>query len=247
LKGAENILAKLGFASSLRPDDYHGSWRRGTTLVELHHNVENPLAFRFHLDDVWKRARPIAFGGQPVYQLAAADELCFLALHGVRHRFERLSHVLDLALAFETLLPQVPPDWFSANQSRDLRSLLLLGHAMAKYMRFNLPALPIPVANEHRRHLESIAAARWNALLQAPAPFLDWSAQHRFYLEIEPTAVARLHRSIRHSLILSTRLIQADFDFAARFRIRQPLFVWMLRPLRLLTKIKISVSQQEGG
>ena len=33
--------------------------------------------------------------------LAEQDEILFLALHGVRHRFDRLSLVLDLALALE--------------------------------------------------------------------------------------------------------------------------------------------------
>ena len=31
-------------------DDYHRPWHRATTTVELHHDVENPLAFDFHVE-----------------------------------------------------------------------------------------------------------------------------------------------------------------------------------------------------
>ena len=59
LRAARALLTKLGFMADLRPDDYHQSWRRGTTLLELHHNVENPLAYRLDMNfacgpDPWK-------------------------------------------------------------------------------------------------------------------------------------------------------------------------------------------------
>jgi len=236
LKAAGSLLFKLGFTANSRPDDYHESWRRGATLVELHHNVENSLAYRIPMDGLWKRASEVHFCGHHVVQLAPLDELLFLCLHGVRHRFERLSHVLDLALAFEHLVPQIPRVAFRSGPSAALRPLLVLGHTMAKQFRPHLPNLPFEPSGAEAAHLAEVAARRWHALLQDPGTPLDWYAQHRFYLEIESTLRGRLLRSARHAVILSTRLIQADFDFAARYRITQPALVWMVRQLRLIGK-----------
>ncbi len=238
-KAAGALLSRLGFTADLRPDDYHHSWRRGTTLVELHHNVENPLAFHLGIKQLWSRALPGQFCGRPVLQLAPQDELLYLCLHGVRHRFERLSHVLDLAFAFDAL--KVSPDHLRADTSLALRPLLILGHAMARRLRPQLPHqlsdIGPAVSAAESAHQERIAAARWQALLHQPssAP-LDWHEQHRFYLELERTHWLRLKRSLRHLLILSTRLIQPDFDFAARYNVTQPAFVWIIRQLRLFTK-----------
>ena len=100
---ADALLGRLGFAPLGHPDDYHQAWRRGSTVVELHHDVENPLAWDFAIGGAWTRAEAGVFQGVPVLRLAAADELLLLCLHGVRHRFERLNLVLDLALAFAQL------------------------------------------------------------------------------------------------------------------------------------------------
>ncbi len=247
LKRAGAVLAELGFNAAFRPDDYHESWRRGTTLVELHHNVENPLAFRFDMEGIWRRAAEVDFRGQRVRQLSPEDELLFLCLHGVRHRFERLSHVLDVALAFDRLAPQLQAGAFRARSSAPLRPLLLVGHAMAKKLRPCLSGLPVAASAAETAHLEAAAAARWQALLQAPSAPLDWRAQHRFYLDLESTRRGRLLRAARHLAILSTRLIQADFDFAARYHASRPALVWMMRQLRLLARLSTPPKPTSGS
>ena len=75
---------------------------------------------------------------------------------------------------------------------------------------------------------------------------LDWHEQHLFYLELESTRWRRLLRSSRHLLILATRLIQPDFDFAARYHVKQPMLVWVIRQLRLLTRSSGIVRDQSG-
>jgi hypothetical protein len=246
LRAGGALLADLGFGCVSRPDDYHESWRRGSTLVELHHNVENPLAYRVPMHGLWKRAAEIDFCGHRVVQLSPQDELLFLCLHGVRHRFERLSHVFDLALAFEHLAPQIAPNAFRSDLSAELRPLMMLGHLRAKKLRPHVSDLPIEASRAEAVHLAAVAARRWQALQQAPAAPLDWRAQHQFYLELESTLRGRLLRSVKHAVILATRLIQADFDFAARYRITQPALVWMIRQMRLIGKGATPVRQHPG-
>jgi hypothetical protein len=246
LKAAGASLTGLGFTAAFRPDDYHESWRRGTTLVELHHNVENPLAFRMDIDAIWRRAAEVDFHGLRILQLAPQDELLFLCLHGVRHCFERLSHVLDLTLAFEQLAPHVPPAALSSDLSSTLRPLVVLGHAMTRKLRPQLPALPFDIPLTELTHQDTVATKRWKALEQETRTPLDWQAQHRFYLELESTQQGRLLRSARHLLILSTRLIQADFDFAARYHVALPWLVWIIRQLRLIRRAASPARRHAG-
>jgi hypothetical protein len=60
---AEDLLTELGFLPSGRRDDYARPFRRGGIKVELHHDVENPLAFDFDVETAWKRACLAQFQG----------------------------------------------------------------------------------------------------------------------------------------------------------------------------------------
>ena len=69
-------------------------------------------------------------------------------------------------------------------------------------------------------------------------PVTDWRAKHDFYLMMETRPLRRFLRLLRHLRILLTRLIDDDFAFAERFRLRQPWQVWLLRPVRILFQIR---------
>ena len=231
LPQAEAALTALGFIPDM-PDDYHRPWRRGRTLVELHHDVENPLAFNFHTPRVLDRTQSSTFLGQRCRQLSPADELLYLCLHGVRHRFERLSLILDLCLAFERLAGDT-----SSQQSYSAESsiLLVLGLAMARRLQPELnPPLRLQASPAQIKHLDNVADRLWQQLLTQPSEPLDWRALHLFYLELELPG-HRLRRRWRHLRILHTRVIKPDYEFAARFGCRRPWQVRLLRPLRLLT------------
>jgi hypothetical protein len=230
---AEALLRELGFVPTGRRDDYERPWCRNGVLVELHHNVENPLAFDLEIESAWSRAQVAQFHGVSARLLAPSDELLFLCLHGARHRFERLSHVLDLAFAFRCLpLPHRPARSRRVSESTNI---LALGAMMATHLD---PQLTI--ANEvcncvrDRMSLQELADQLWQERMLQPAPRLDWSMQHRFYIEIETSWWNRFLRRVRHLRILMTRLIDADFTFAERFNLRRRWQVWLLRPMRLL-------------
>ncbi len=183
-----------------------------------------------------RRTRPVDFQGQPCWILAPEDELLFLCLHAARHRFERLSLILDLQLAFEKLAGH-PNEWRPRLEVAGLSDLLTLGLAMARRLQPKMTvAAHISGSNEQDPHLEKLADRLWHRLLTQSREPLDWRVLHEFYLEIEPPGLDRLHRRVRHLQILAGRVIQPDYVFAARFGLRRPWQARMLRPLRLVSE-----------
>jgi hypothetical protein len=236
LPGAEAALSAAGFVPGT-PDDYHRPWRRQTTTVELHHDVENPRAFNFHVAGAMQRAQSAAFQGEPCWQLAPEDELLFLCLHAVRHRFERLSLILDLQLAFQRL-PATVPVWRLRPEVARLDNLLVLGLAMVRRLEPNIAvAVEAPESGPRSQHLEDLADRLWQRLLTQPSEPLDWRSAHEFFLEIEPAGWPRLRRRCSHLRILASRAIEPDYAFAARFGMHRAWQVRMLRPLRLLSNL----------
>jgi len=236
---AEQLLGEIGFSPNGHADDYHRAWSRKGINLELHHNVENPHAFDFDIDAAWARAKLTQFHGVPVWLLSPADELLYLCMHGVRHRFERLCLMLDLALAFRRLpFPSAGQiEW----NSPVFDNIFVLGWMMALHLEPELASeIPVPqtprVSQRERHRLEQIAAQLWRELMLAPPPTLDWAAQHRFYLELETPGWNRMRRRWSHSQILLTRLIDDDFVFAGRFHLYRNWQVRLLRPVRLLMK-----------
>lgn len=243
LTRAEAVLAGLGFRPGA-PDDYHRQWYRGPTTVELHHDVENPLAFDFDTAGALARAQPASFHGQPCWLLTPGDELVFLCLHAVRHRFERLSLIVDLCFAFESLSLHAVNGY---QRDSDRSKLLTLGLAMARRLRSETSSrLPVHVSSAETEHLDALADRLWNQLTTAAGEPLDWRALHAFYLEMELPG-RRSSRRIRHLRILLGRLIAPDYEFAARLGCRRTWQVRLLRPVRLVTDaLRLGGPQQEG-
>ncbi len=232
---AQAVLNDIGFVPLGHADDYHCRWLRHATILELHENLENPRAFKIDMDALWGRSHMSLFQGQPIQLLGPSDELRYLCLHAVRHRFERLRLILDLAFAFRRLsLPPGPvPGW----DDPIFDNTVALGSLMAVHLDSGIP-LPqgLRLGPRDRKRLEHVASRVWSNLMQEPAPVLDWSAQHRFFLEVENPGRRRVLRRGRHLRILATRLIDVDFAFAERLRLHRNWQVRLLRPLRLLIK-----------
>ena len=230
---AETLLADLGFSPRRLRDDHERPWRRGAVTVDLHHDVEHPLAFNFDVQRAWERTEPSPFHGVPARLLSPADELVFLCLHSARHCFERLSHVLDLTFAFRSL--PAPPAGSHAERNSEITSVLALGEAMAARLDpRGAKTMSADTGSRNRRHLEELADQLWLERITRPCASVDWRAKHEFYLRMETHRARRFFRRLRHGRILLDRLIDADFAFAERFHLRQRWQVWLLRPVRLL-------------
>jgi hypothetical protein len=239
LARAERLLTDIGFLPDNDADDYHRRWRRKAAILELHHNLENPLAFDFDMDAIWARTLLSQFQGVPIRLLGVSDEMLYLCFHAVRHRFERLCLILDLDLAFR--LPRLPPVGVAEWSSPVFDNIFALGWMMAACLDPEIaPEIPIPQAMRASpadcSRLKRLADRLWQELLLAPPKTLDWAAQHRFYLELENPGRSRFLRRWRHRRILLTRLIDADFAFAGRFNLHRNWQVRLLRPIRLLMK-----------
>jgi hypothetical protein len=232
---AEAVLAGLGFRPG-EADDYHRPWYRQNAMIELHYDVENPLAFDFDVAGALRRAETAEFQGEPCRRLAAEDELLFLCLHGVRHRFERLSLVLDLQLGFERL-PAMANGWQPRAEVAGLNDLVVLGLGMARRLRPELRVeFDCAVSKREAEHLNALADRLWHRLITQASEPLDWSALHAFYVEMELPGWRRLRRRWRHLQILANRVIEPDYIFAAKFGLRRAWQARALRPLRLLSE-----------
>lgn len=228
---AESLLSEIGFSPAGRRDDYERPWLRGSTTVELHHDVENPLTLDFHIDEAWRRAQPAEFHGVPAWLLSPEDERLFLCLHGARHRFERFSHILDLVFAFRSW----PDGSTHSRRSPNADHLLVLGSRLAAHLDPHLSlADPPSLPPRDRAALHALADQLWQERLLQPAPKLTWSAKQQFFVALETHPWRRSLARIRHLRILLSRLIDTDFAFAARFNLHRTWQVRLLRPLRLL-------------
>lgn len=235
LERAEEVLAAIGFIPQGGADDYHRRYLRKATILELHHHLENPYAFPIDMDALWTRSRVSQFQGVPVRLFHPADELLYLCLHAVRHRFDRISIVLDLALAFRQLAQ--PADDNTPWNDPVFDNILALGWMMAAHFDSEL-AVPqaLRVSPRNSQRLQDLADRLWHERMIRRAEILDWSAQHRFYLEVESPGWSRLMRRWRHACILLTRTIDADIAFAERFGLRRSWQVHLMRPIRLGVK-----------
>ena len=126
---SEALLSQLGFMPRRHRDDHERPWCRETVTVDLHHDVEHPLAFDFDVKRAWEQTLPSDFQGVPARLLAPADELLFLCLHSARHRFERLSHSLDLTFAFQKL--PLPCAGSGSRRDDEVARLVAFGSMMA--------------------------------------------------------------------------------------------------------------------
>ncbi|HVT96789.1 MAG TPA: nucleotidyltransferase family protein [Acidobacteriaceae bacterium] len=230
---SEELLFELGFRPRRCRDDHERPWYRDAVSVDLHHDVEHPLAWDFDVTRAWDRTCITPFQGVPVRLLAPADELVFLCLHSTRHRFERLGHILDLTFAFQKL----PLPWAGSYlvPNPEMARLVTFASMMAARLDPRCRARrSADLSGRDHERLEQLADQVWHERTTESCPVTDWRAQHEFYLRMETRPLRRLLRRVRDVRILLTRLMEDDFVFAARFHMRRPWQVWLLRPIRLL-------------
>ena len=228
------LLQESGFVAVSRADDYHQSFRWGDTVVELHFDVENRLAIDFDVASAWTNASLGDFDGQPAWLLAPEDEVLYLCLHGVRHRFERLSLLVDVELAMKRFGLRSASEVCLRREVEGARRLLMLGCALVK--RLEGREHSSEADDSAARRMDALAERLWRSFLTESAEQMDWRSIHAFYLETELTTLRKVYRRVLHWRILATRLIDADFAFAAGVGLQRSWQVWFLRPVRLLLR-----------
>jgi hypothetical protein len=235
LARAEEILTECGYTPH-EQDDYHRAWQRRDTGIELHRDVENPLAYNFATAAALQRAQPAMFQGFTCMQLLPEDELLYLCLHAARHRYDRLSLLVDLRLAFEKL-PQSSQRWNPRGEVHSLDGLLALGQLMVQRLDpafIHIPA--VRISSTYRAHLNVVADELWAERMSHPGRHLNWRTVHAFFMRIEEPGLPRAQRWMRHMRILAARLIDADTTFAGRFGLHRRWQARLVRPARLIAK-----------
>jgi len=241
---AEALLAQLGFARSGRPGMYDTSWLRGTVKVELHFDVSDPLEFDFDTPGAWRLAHQESFEGESSWQMTAQDELLFLYLHGVRHQFERLSHIVDISLAAQYWAEKVGPELHFRPEANELTTLALLGRAMVQ--RFN-PAVPpvfrIASTVKQQKSMELLADELWEKLLAHSASKSRGWFVLRLYLRMEVRPLHKVSRQIVHLWIMTKRITESDIAFAASLGLERNWQARLLRPLRIFLTYRRKTTQ----
>ncbi|MGO8947353.1 MAG: sugar transferase [Ktedonobacterales bacterium] len=148
------ILVGLGYQAlpgEHDPQDFYGLvyhtvayYGGDMDLIEVHWELASLPAYlpRLRADDLWRRATPIQFAGQPMRVLAPADELRYLCFHyAAQHQSSRLIWLVDIAELVHTL----PEEWeWPAFVDRTITLGLATPVAVSLERAQSLLGLPLP-------------------------------------------------------------------------------------------------------
>jgi len=113
-RDAEAILRDLGYvppihASPGRPDEdtppKESGWVHGESriLVEVHDRLcENPALLPWSFEALWAEREMVAIAGMTVPAMARRQLPIYLAVHGIRHGWQRLMWLADLAVVLDS-------------------------------------------------------------------------------------------------------------------------------------------------
>jgi hypothetical protein len=234
---AQELLTSMGFAAEPM-GHYHQPFLRGNITVELHKDVVDPRYFDFQIDTAWERAHSATFQGVPVFELSAEDDFLFLALHGVRHEFDSMTLVLDMALAANAL-----PSKMSLNFRPEVEALLgqlLLGYTLARRLLPEIcPTLELSVAGSQRPAIESLADQLEIRILTGKVAPLHWRKRNRFHRMLELSTRDKLNRLRIQLQIRSKEIIgisDRDRRFGKKLHLTKTWQLVLIRPLRVILK-----------
>jgi hypothetical protein len=242
LQQARESLARQGFEVTQQDNGYHEGWVRDTTALELHHDVAPRSLFDFHIETAWQRALPASFAGQPTLCFEPMDELLFLCIHGTRHCFDHLGHVLDVALFLDHLVDQnlgAPLQMLGRPDTQHLAGLLVFSCELARRLHPGKPwTLVYPGTLRQQKRLQTKAEKHWHELLTLPPPNRRWTSIRRFYRNMEWSWHGQVRSAMRDIRDGATLVIEADYEFAQRLQIAEHRrwSIYLARYLRLASK-----------
>jgi hypothetical protein len=118
-------------------------FERGGISVELHWRIApRTYSLPFSFPELWERRQTVSFGEQIIATLSVEDSLLVLCVHAMKHNWNSLSFVTDVAELLRTA-PQL--DWRVAIERAEqmgARRVLLLGLLLAH----ELVTAPLPEA-----------------------------------------------------------------------------------------------------
>jgi Uncharacterised nucleotidyltransferase len=227
---ARALLMDLGFESVYPADDYHQTFQRGNTCVELHFSVAPPSSPAMDLDRVWGRAPVVQFRGKKARFFSKPDLLVYLTIHAVKHEFARLMWILDVARALDDLGGDDLDEVFKLANALGIEGAFLTTCELARFSSDT--ALPPQVAATIARQpvISAKSQILWERILTGPAHSQTAHQGAALFVQLEPDARRRWAQRLR-----CFQPSQQDHLWAEHHNINVR---WMLflRPLRLLSK-----------
>jgi hypothetical protein len=230
LTAAGNILVALGFVRGDDDEGRHQSWVRDATLVELHFDLARRDDLCLDLDRIFANAVLVTFAGQAAHILSASDELLFLCVHGIKHSYEQLGHVIDVALALKSCGPRSTFAVFTSD-AEFVEPILALGYAMArKLYPLELPVGPF-YSPKVLKQIEPIAQTLWSRVGSSNMQSRRCRPR-RLFFALRPTHLSRM----RYLWFASGAANDEDRALAARLHVRNRLLTAFVRRLRLVSE-----------
>lgn len=208
---------------------HHFSFVRDDLLVELHYELrERYFSYRSDLAGLWARAAPVVLGGCTLQAPGYADQFTTLCLHGLRHCWERLAWICDIAAL---LGQQRDLDWpalLAQLRSYGAERVLLLGVYLAHTL-LDAPAPDSVVARAARDPaVPTLAGEVLETLCASPPQERSLLASARFHLR----ARERRRDRLRSCLLLACSPTLGDWALGPLPRQLSFLY-YLIRPLRL--------------
>jgi Uncharacterised nucleotidyltransferase len=227
---ARTLLTDLGFKSVYPADDYHQTFQRGNTWVELHFSVAPPSSPAMDLDRVWDRAPLVQFRGQKARFFSKPDLIIYLTIHGVKHEFARLIWVLDAARALGDLADDDLDEVLKLANALGIEGALLTTCELARYSSDTVLPAQVVAAIARQPVISAQAHVLWERIVAGPANPQTAHQGAALFVRLEPAARGRWTQRLR-----CFQPSQQDHQWAQQHNINTR---WMLflRPLRLLSK-----------
>jgi hypothetical protein len=227
---SQSLLMDLGFEPMAKADDYHQTFCRRNTTVELHFAVAPPSSPAMDFGVAWARSRVTEFRKQRIRFFAKPDLLLYLVIHGVKHEFARLIWVLDVARALADLDEGDLDQVFTMARNMGIEGALLTTCELAHRVSHTEMPAQVTAAVAQRPVISTQAALMCEKILNGTA---DPQTTHQgagLFVQLEPDARRRWARRLR--LFLPS---QQDRLWAQRHNIHSR-WAPFLRPFRLLLK-----------
>jgi hypothetical protein len=164
---ARSLLIDLGFEPVYQADDYHQTFQRRNTCIELHFSVAPPASPAMDLDRVWDRARVVEFRQQKIRFFSNPDLLIYLIIHGVKHEFARLIWVLDIARALADLSDDDLNEVFKLARALGVEGAFLTSCELARYSFDTVLPSRVVTAIERQPVISAQAHALWERVVTA--------------------------------------------------------------------------------
>jgi hypothetical protein len=101
---AQRVVEGLGYVRRPDPEqgaEYHTIFTANGVDVELHVDVGERHVSRLDVHALWAAARRSSWDGRPIWSMAVADQLLYLAFHAVKDGLASVRALVDIALLVE--------------------------------------------------------------------------------------------------------------------------------------------------